>query len=51
MGIERACNELTRTHEVDILCAYPIRGSDGKEDERLVECISALHSATYSRET
>ena len=48
--VEQLCNDLAKTHEVDILCAYPLRSSiHGEEDERKFQSICAEHSAIYSR--
>ncbi len=46
--IERGCNGLTKTHEVDILCAYPLSSFHGQEDEHVFQSICAEHSAVYS---
>ena len=47
--LEQFCNELAKTHEVDILCAYPFCDPRGEEDERAFNCICAEHSAIHSR--
>ena len=47
--LEQECDELVKTHEVDILCAYPLRSFDGEEDEHIFQSICAEHSAAYSR--
>ena len=46
--IERGCNGLTKTHEVDILCAYPLSSFHRQEDEHVFQSICAEHSAVYS---
>jgi len=46
--IERGCNDLTKTYEVDILCAYPLSSFHGVEDEHDFQIICAEHSAVYS---
>jgi hypothetical protein len=46
--IERGCNGLTKTHEVGILCAYPLSSFHGHEDEHVFQSICAEHSAVYS---
>jgi len=33
--LEQCCNELAKTHEVDLLCAYPASGFHGEEDEHV----------------
>ena len=47
--LEQGCDELVKTHEVDILCAYPLRSFHGEEDERIFQSICAEHSAAYSQ--
>ena len=47
--LEQGCNELAKTHEVDLLCAYPSSGFHGQEDEHIFQSICAEHSAVYSR--
>ena len=49
IGIERGCNELAKTHELDILCAYPLSSFHGEEDEHDFQIICAEHSAVYSQ--
>jgi DNA-binding NarL/FixJ family response regulator len=46
--IERGCNDLAKTYEVDILCAYPLSSFHGEEDEHDFQSICAEHSAVYS---
>jgi DNA-binding response OmpR family regulator len=47
--LERCCNDLAETHEIDFLCAYPFSGSHDGEDEHEFQIISSEHSAVYSR--
>jgi DNA-binding NarL/FixJ family response regulator len=47
--LEQFCNELAKTHEVDMLCAYPFNSFRGEEDEQAFKRICAEHSAVYSR--
>jgi len=47
--IERGCNDLAKTHEVDILCAYPLSSFRGEEDEHDFQSICVEHSAVYSQ--
>jgi CheY-like chemotaxis protein len=49
MRLEQVCDELVKTHEVDILCAYPLRSFHGEEDEHIFQSICAEHSAVYSQ--
>ena len=46
---EQLGNDLAKTQEVDILCAYPLSSFHNEEDEHLFQSISAEHSAVYSR--
>ena len=46
---EQLGNDLAKTHEVDILCAYPLSSIQGGEDEHVFQCICAEHSAVYSQ--
>jgi hypothetical protein len=43
LQIERKCNDLAKTHNIDILCAYPLVEDEGTE--RAFERISAAHTA------
>ena len=43
--LEQGCNDLAKTHGVDLLCAYPFSGSYGGDDERILQRICAEHSA------
>jgi len=47
--LEQGCDELVKTHEVDILCAYPLRSFHGEEDEHVFQSICAEHAAVYSQ--
>lgn len=44
--LEQLCNELTREHDVDVLCVYPL--PRGQEDDHAFASIRAEHSAVYS---
>ncbi len=46
--IEQLCNDLAKTHKVDILCAYPF-SLHIQEDEDAFRTICAEHSAVYSQ--
>ena len=46
---EQLGNDLAKTHDVDILCAYPLSSFHGEEDELVLESIYAEHSAVYSQ--
>jgi DNA-binding NarL/FixJ family response regulator len=47
--LEQLCNDLAKTHEVDILCAYPLGSIHRGEDEHAFQRICSEHSAVYSR--
>ena len=46
---EQLGNDLAKTHDVDILCAYPLSSFHGEEDELVLQSIYAEHSAVYSQ--
>jgi DNA-binding NarL/FixJ family response regulator len=43
--LEQLCDELTKTHKVDFLCAYPLSIFHGEEGQRVFQSIRAEHSA------
>jgi DNA-binding NarL/FixJ family response regulator len=43
--LEQLCDELTKTHKVDFLCAYPLSIFHGEKGQRVFESICAEHSA------
>ena len=45
--LERLGNDLAKTHDVDILCAYPFSGFPGDEIKQAFEVICAEHSAVH----
>jgi DNA-binding NarL/FixJ family response regulator len=47
--VEQLCSELAKTHEVDILCAYPLSSIHDEEDEHKFQNICAEHSGVYSQ--
>jgi DNA-binding NarL/FixJ family response regulator len=47
--IEQLANDLAKTHEVDLLCAYPLSSIQGGEGEHEFQSICAEHSAVYSQ--
>ena len=47
--LEQGCNELAKTHEVDLLCAYPLSAFHGDEDELVLQSIYAEHSGVHSQ--
>jgi DNA-binding NarL/FixJ family response regulator len=47
--LEQLCNDLNKSHEVDILCAYPLSSFHGEEDEHDFQSICAEHTAVYSQ--
>jgi DNA-binding NarL/FixJ family response regulator len=46
--LEQICNELSKTHELDLLCAYPSSGFRGSDDEDVLKSIYAEHSGVHS---
>jgi hypothetical protein len=46
--LEQGRDELVKTHEVDILCAYPSPSFHCEEAEHIFQSICAEHSAVYS---
>lgn len=46
---EQLGNELARTHEVRILCAYPLSSFRGEENQHVFQSICAEHSAALSQ--
>ena len=46
--VEQLCNDLGKTHDVDILCAYPVSGFHSERDKQAFKAICADHSAVYS---
>jgi DNA-binding NarL/FixJ family response regulator len=46
---EQLGNDLRKTHNVDILCAYSLSNFHGKENKHVFESICAEHSAVYSQ--
>jgi DNA-binding NarL/FixJ family response regulator len=46
--LEQSCNEIAKTHEVDMLCAYPLSAFHGDEDELVLQSIYAEHSGVHS---
>ena len=47
--IEQLANDLAKTHEVDLLCAYPLSSINRGEDEHEFQRICTEHSAVCSR--
>ena len=46
--LEQICNDLAKTNEMDILCAYPASGVQGEEHQEAFKRICAEHSAVHS---
>jgi hypothetical protein len=46
--LEQCCNELAKTHDVDMLCAYPASGFHGGQDDLILQSIYAEHSGVHS---
>jgi CheY-like chemotaxis protein len=47
--VEQLCNVLAETHDVDVLCAYPLSSFHGDEDGREFQSVCAEHSSVCSR--
>jgi CheY-like chemotaxis protein len=47
--VEQLCNQLVRTHEVDILCGYSLRSVPGGMDGHSFQRICAEHSGVHAR--
>ena len=47
--IEEMCNDLLDTHDIDILCAYPLAAFERADDEGALKSVCALHTAVFSR--
>jgi len=47
--VEKLGNQLTKTHDVDILCGYSLSIVQGGMDSHIVQRICAEHSAVHSR--
>jgi len=47
--LEQLCDDLCKSHEVDILCAYPLSAIRAEEGVQALRRICAAHSAVYSR--
>jgi DNA-binding NarL/FixJ family response regulator len=45
--LEEITEQLTETHEVDILCGYPLNGFHGEKDEHIFQAICAQHSTVH----
>jgi DNA-binding NarL/FixJ family response regulator len=47
--LEQLWNKIAETHDVDILCGYPLGSFQGGMDNHIFQRICAEHSAVYSR--
>lgn len=47
--LEQGCNELAKTYELDMLCAYPVSSFHSAEDKHDFQSICVEHSAVYSQ--
>ena len=45
--LEQITEQLIETHEVDVLCAYPMNSFRGEKDEQVFQTICAQHSAVF----
>jgi hypothetical protein len=46
--MEKNCNNLLESHDVDILCAYPLSAFQRADDDRAFNTICAEHTAVFS---
>ena len=47
--LEQVGNDLLKTHNVDIMCAYPLSSFHNGKDAHALQCICAEHTAVYSQ--
>lgn len=47
--LEKVGNDLVKTHNVDIMCAYPLSSFHGAKDLQAFQSICAEHTAVYSQ--
>lgn len=47
--LEKLWNEIAKTHDVDILCGYPLSDFHSAQGSQIFQRICAQHSAVYSR--
>ena len=47
--VEKLCNQLAKTYDVDILCGYSLGTVQGEMDSHIFQRICAEHSAVHSR--
>ena len=47
--LEQITEQLVDTHEVDVLCAYPLNSFHGEKDEQVFQSICAQHSAVFQQ--
>jgi DNA-binding NarL/FixJ family response regulator len=45
--LEQITEQLVDTHDVDVLCAYPMNSFHGEKDEQIFHSICAQHSAVF----
>lgn len=48
--LEQGCNELARTHEIDLLCAYPLSAFHGDDGGLVLQSIYTEHSGVRSQQ-
>jgi len=46
--IEKLCNTLAQSYDVDILCGYSLGDAEGEADDHTIQRICAEHSAVNS---
>jgi DNA-binding NarL/FixJ family response regulator len=49
MRLEQLCNELSKNHELEMLCAYPLVSLQSHENDQSLQIIRAEHTAVRTR--
>jgi len=49
MRLEQLCNELSKTHELEMLCAYPLNSIQSHENDPVLQIIRAEHTIVHTR--
>ena len=49
MRLEQLCNELAKTHELEMLCAYPLNSIQSHENDQALQIIRAEHTIVHTR--
>jgi len=49
MRLEQLCNELSKTHELEMLCAYPLNSIQSHENDPVLQSIRAEHTIVHTQ--